>query len=189
MGRVVELAESPAGRRLRIDPGGLAGPFQEGESIAVSGCCLTLVGTETPLTFDVVGETLARTTIGGLSAGDRVNLERSVRPETLMGGHIVQGHVDGVGEVVRVQDDPQDWRLTLRSPADLLPCIVPKGSVTVEGVSLTIARVEGDILEIALIPTTLERTTLGALASGDRCNIETDIVARTVVHWLGRQQS
>lgn len=171
-------------------------PMEDGESICVSGVCLTLVGEPNDagdLAFDVVAETLARTTLGRLAVGSGVNLERSLTAADLMGGHVVQGHIDGTGEVVRVQEG-DDWRVWIRPGRgtmgeELMEYIVPKGGVCVEGVSLTVAGVEGEggrptVFQVALIPTTLARTTLAELKAGDRVNLETDVMARTVVHWL-----
>jgi riboflavin synthase len=137
------------------------------------------------LRFDVVPETLARTTLGGLAAGSRVNLERAATAATLMGGHVVQGHVEGVGEVRAVRTEGE-WRVTIKVPNELMPCITPKGSIAVEGVSLTVASVDvtASTLDVALIPTTLEVTTLGGLKPGSRVNLETDIMARTIVHYM-----
>ena len=137
------------------------------------------------LEFDAIPETLAQTSLGGLKPGSRVNLEHAVTAATLMGGHVVQGHVDAVG-VVEGVDTADGWRLGLTLPEAAMQFVIPKGSVTVEGVSLTIAAVDTNAnrFEVALIPTTLEKTTLGGLAPGDRCNVETDIMARTIVHWL-----
>ncbi|HZW11340.1 MAG TPA: riboflavin synthase [Phycisphaerales bacterium] len=185
-GRISSMERTSAGRRLLIDPRGWAHAPRAGDSICVSGCCLTLAAPVGPgglLAFDVIPESLARTTLGGLGAGGIVNLESSVTAATPMDGHVVQGHVEGVGEVVGLQNDGE-WRVRVVPPRELMPCIVPKGSIAVEGVSLTIAAVEPGAgwFEVALIPTTLGRTTLGSLAPGSRVNIETDILARTVVH-------
>lgn len=170
-------------------------PMEAGESICVGGVCLTLVeATGGGLAFDVVRETLDRTTLGRLAAGSRVNLERSLTANDLMGGHVVQGHIDGTAEVLRV-DAVDDWRVWLRpgrgpGGEDLMQYVVPKGSICVEGVSLTVAGVEPgpggrpEAFWVALIPTTLARTTLAALKPGDRANLETDVQARTIVHWL-----
>lgn len=196
----LEMAGGASGARIVIDTGGWEYQARRGDSVAVNGCCLTVAEVdERILEFDAVAETLAKTTLGlfgsGSEAGTRVNLERSLAAGDLMGGHVVQGHVEGIGEVVRVQAGP-DYRLTIRPPRELMAAIVPKGSVTVDGVSLTVARVGGsrggeepqrghlDSFAVALIPTTLEMTTLGMLREGSKVNIETDVVARAVVHWL-----
>jgi riboflavin synthase len=158
-----------------------------GESIAVNGCCLTLAAPSGGglLEFDVVQETLDKTTLGGLRTGDTVHLEASCTPETLLGGHIVQGHVDGVGEVLSTE--PSDaYRIRVRPPHHLIEYCVPKGSIAIEGVSLTLADVNAKDcwFEVALIPTTLEKTHLGKLRAGSRINLECDVLSKTVVHWL-----
>lgn len=185
MGRVRETRPTIAGAGLAIDPLGWDHRPQPGESIAVSGCCLTLVGppSDGTLGFDVVAETLGKTTLGGLRPGDAVNLERSLRASDLIGGHLVQGHVDGVGVVERVAEGGER-RVTIRPPTALMRYMIPKGSVAIDGVSLTIAETRPDagVIEIALIPVTLERTTLGALRPGDRVNVESDAITKTVVH-------
>lgn len=179
-------ARGPASR-LRIDPGGWDHRPAAGDSISVSGCCLTVAGpveADGVWPFDVVSETLSKTTLGVLRAGDEVNLEHSCRADTLMGGHIVQGHVEGVARVSAVSAESGDWRVEFEPPAELMPFMVPKGSVTVDGVSLTIARVSERSFGVALIPTTLQKTTMGALRTGGHVNIETDVIVRTVVHYL-----
>ncbi|MDQ7013404.1 MAG: hypothetical protein Q9O74_05855, partial [Planctomycetota bacterium] len=277
-GRVVGVERVAAGVRLRVEPEGTpgspggtpgspGGTPRPGDSICVSGCCLTVADRGTGsqpvyvapassrcadgvLAFDVVPETLARTTLGGLEPGDVVHLEPSVTASTLLDGHVVQGHVEGVGVVVGVGVGVGgEYRIRIAPPAGLMPCLVPKGSVAVDGVSLTIAAVspvapastpvapasspvapassrcptanppvapasspvapassrctaanppvapassrcpaaggaDGGWFEVALIPTTLELTTLGGLVVGSRVNLETDILARTVVHVL-----
>jgi len=191
VGVIERIEPSPNGRRLLVDPADWTHRPDPGESIGVNGCCLTLAAppaeTGGRLAFDVISETLARSTLGRLESGARVNLERSLRADDLMGGHVVQGHVDGVGEVVEIRPDPADWRVRIRPPAPLLDEIVHKGSIAVEGVSLTIARLVGDDFEIALIPTTLRETTLGELETGSAVNLETDVLAKTVVHFLRRR--
>jgi riboflavin synthase len=185
---VVRSAEkSAAGRRLVIDPGGWEHRPGAGESISVCGACLTQAGEFTgDLVFDVVPETLAKTTLGELEAGSKVNLERSLAAGDLIGGHFVQGHVDGVGTVERVETEGE-WRVRVAAPGAVAGYLVPKGSIAVEGVSLTLAAVDGDSFEIALIPTTLEETTLGELGAGDRVNLEADTLAKTVATLLERR--
>lgn len=188
VGRVDSLTPIAAGLRLRIDPQGWAHRPEPGESIAVNGVCLTCHArpNELPmLAFDAVPETLTRTTLGSLAPGSPVNLEHSLRADSLLGGHLVQGHVDALGTVERVVRKPE-WRVRIRTPESLTPLVVPKGSIAVDGVSLTIASAEPGraVFEVALIPVTLERTTLGLLVEGSHVNLETDIIARTVVHAL-----
>lgn len=184
---VEPLASAPGGP---VWPEGTpaAGPWVEGESIAVHGVCLTLVrppAPGAPLEFDVIPETLAKTTLGEMALGARVHLERAARASTLMGGHVVQGHVDGVGRVLSITTD-RGWRAKISVPAHLAAYLVPKGSVAVDGVSLTLAEVfpAEHAFEIALIPTTLAKTTLGALSPGAPVHIECDPMAKTIVHYL-----
>lgn len=187
VGRVATIEPAGAGARLAIDRRGWSHHAAAGESIAVSGCCLTCTAdapADDPLRFDVVRETLDRTTIGALHPGDPVNLEHAVRADTLMGGHFVQGHVEGVAVVRAVTDGDHAWRVEFEPPPGLMPCIAPKGSICVAGVSLTIASVTPATFAVALIPETLERTTLGAVRPGDACNVETDIIARQVVRYM-----
>lgn len=191
MGRVAARHPSPAGERLVIDVSGWSHTPTHGESIAVQGCCLTAAEVPQPgaeprhVAFDVIPETLAKTTLGMLEPGSRVHLEASATLATLLGGHLVQGHVDGVGSVESVLTEGQ-WRVRIQTPAALMEYMAPKGSVCLEGVSLTIADVSpGEAwFEVALIPTTLEKTTLGGLRKGSKVNLECDAIAKTVVHWL-----
>ncbi|MBL8745571.1 MAG: riboflavin synthase [Phycisphaerae bacterium] len=186
-GRVERLVASPAGVSLRVGAAAWGHRPSLGESIAVNGVCLTVaedVGSDGTMRFDVVSETLSKTTLGRLREGAEVNLEHACRADSLLGGHIVQGHVDGVGRVAEVRGDAGDWRMEIELDAGLMPFIVPKGSVCVEGVSLTIASVADKSFGVALIPTTLEKTTLATLRAGDGVNIETDVVAKTVVNYL-----
>ena len=193
IGRIAALQPNASGLHLVIDrqgwsPVGIS--FAPGDSVGVSGVCLTLVACDArTLAFDVIAETLATSKLGELQVGDRVNLEPCLTAQMQLGGHFVQGHVDGVGLVARVQNSANEWRTTIAPPAELLDYIVPKGSVALDGVSLTIAAVTRDSFEVALIPTTLERTTLRELRPGDRINIETDILARTIVHFLQRRRA
>lgn len=192
-GRIAALDPTPTGARLVVDPLGWSPrgiTFSHGDSICVSGVCLTLVAQDAGrLAFDVVAETLAKTKLGDLAIGSDVNLEPSLTPTTQLGGHFLQGHVDGVGNVTDVNTRTDDYRVTIEPPVALMDYIVPKGSVAIDGVSLTIASVSRGAFEVALIPTTLSLTTLGALAKGSRVNLESDVVTRTIVHWLRRQTS
>lgn len=196
MGQLVSADATPAGRRLVIDIGDWrAQPTPvAGDSVCVSGVCLTLLPpepreSEHMMAFDVITETLNLTTLGDLAPGARVNLEPSLTGSTPLGGHFVQGHVEGVGRVVRVQDSPSDWRIEIEPPSDLLDCIAPKGSATVDGVSMTVAAVSATTFEVAVIPTTLSMTTLGQVKAGTRINVETDIIARSVVHYQRRVET
>ncbi len=153
-----------------------------GASVAVNGVCLTVVGDDDgALAFDLSDETLARSSLGRLEPGDPVNLERPVTLATRLGGHLVQGHVDGVGEVTGLERDPAGGAiLTVRLPAALQRYVVEKGSIALDGVSLTVAVVHPDAISVALIPHTLEVTTLGVAAPGDTVNLEIDLIAKYV---------
>ena len=191
-GRVAAIDANAFGLRLGLETP--AGGFHQGyvpehgHSICVSGVCLTVAEADRQagLTFDVIAETLDKTTLGELGAGDAVNLEPSVTPNQPLGGHFMQGHVDGVGEVVAVHDGDDEWRTTVRPPAELMPYVISKGSIAIDGVSLTIAAVHDDAFDVALIPTTLDLTTLGDQGVGGRVNLEADILAKTVVATLQR---
>jgi riboflavin synthase alpha subunit len=190
LGILSRVAETDAGKRLTVSLAELAAaPISPGDSICVSGVCLTVVGVANGnAQFDVITETLNRSTLGRHNVADRLNLELSLRPDSFIGGHFVQGHVDAVGTVAAVHEQPSDWRITIKVSSEHMPAIVPKGSIAVDGVSMTIASVDKNTFTIAVIPTTLEHTTLGMLRAGDSVNIETDILARTVVHWLQLQR-
>jgi riboflavin synthase len=191
LGTILESAETGAGKRLTVGLGELAGrPVAHGDSVCVSGVCLTAVsgggaGADR-VQFDVITETLNRSTLGRRKVGDKVNLELSLQPQSYVGGHFLQGHVDAVGFVKAVQEKAADWRITFGFPREFAALIVPKGSVAVDGVSMTLAEVNtpASTFTLAVIPTTLAKTTLAHVRVGDTVNIETDIVARTVVHWL-----
>jgi riboflavin synthase len=159
-----------------------------GDSVAIDGACLTVVaGSETALVFDVVPETVVRSTLGSLEAGSRVNVEPALRASDPLGGHMVQGHVEAVGEVRSVEAEALGQRVWIGAPPRVLRCCVEKGSITVSGVSLTIAAVSGDAFAVALVPHTIAVTTLGRLKPGDRVNLETDVVARYVERLLPGQ--
>ncbi|MGZ8567305.1 MAG: riboflavin synthase [Actinomycetota bacterium] len=169
--------------RLSVRCATVTADSRAGASVAVNGVCLTVVErTERSLAFDLSDETMARTSLRRLSPGDPVNLERPVTLTSRLGGHMVQGHVDGVGEVVEMTPDPGETgsRVRLRLPADLLRYVVEKGSLTVDGVSLTVAEVFLDGVAIALIPHTLAVTTLGSAGPGDPVNLEVDVIAKYV---------
>lgn len=193
VGTVVRLDEVGHGRRLVIDPGGWSYAPKEGDSISVSGCCLThapAAGEEGTgmLAFDVVAETLRKTSLGSLGPGARVNLEPCLTPSDPIGGHFVQGHVDGLARVVEIHRAGGEHRVTLEVDETLMQWIVPTGSVALDGVSLTVASVEGERerFAVALIPTTLRRTTLGELAEGGVVNVEGDVLVKAAVSWLVR---
>lgn len=160
-----------------------------GDSIAVNGVCLTVTTKSADgFTADVMQETLNRSTLGNLAAGDPVNLERPVTMATRLGGHMVQGHVDGMGEVTE-REVSDNWEVvTIKPPKDLLKYIVEKGSITVDGTSLTIASVNAAVFTVSLIPETLSKTTLGIRQVGDKVNLEVDVMAKYVEKLIGAQQ-
>jgi riboflavin synthase len=189
-GRVTAIEPGPAATRLTVEPGGpLDGetrPPRLGDSIALAGVCLTVAELDgRSLRFDLVPETLRCTKLGRLAVGDRVNLEPAVAPHQPLGGHFMQGHVDALAQVLDLASAGEETRLSIALSEALRDYVTPKGSIAIDGVSLTVAAVRDDRFEIALIPTTLEHTTLGELAAGDAVNIETDMITRAVVQWLG----
>jgi riboflavin synthase len=158
---------------------------KDGESIAVNGVCLTVAEiTPRGVGFDVIKETLDKTNLGSLGPGDEVNVERSLRVGDRIDGHFVQGHVDGTGLLADQINSPNEVRLTITAPDHLAKFLAPKGSISIDGVSLTIASVQGNVFDVALIPTTLRLTTLGSREIGWRFNLEADILSKTIVHYL-----
>lgn len=182
----VEAAEGgETGVRLRVHAPATAGDAAVGDSIAVNGVCLTATAVEDGnLSFDAVPETLGRSSLARLGAGSAVNLESALRAGEPFGGHIVQGHVDGVGDVSSLVREGDGKRLEIEAPAELLRYCVQKGSIAVEGVSLTIAELTAGSFVVALVPHTLAGTTLGALESGDAVNLEVDVLAKYVERLL-----
>ncbi len=192
-GKVERIETASHGASLLIRPTDWNHTPEHGESIAVNGCCLTVANppgqpVAGTLRFDVIPQTLRLTTLGGLQPGDVVNLEHSVTPATLLGGHLVQGHVDGVGMARRVETEATEWRLRITPPSDLMDLIIPQGSITIDGVSLTIAQVDGDSFDVTLVPTTLGKTNLRRIGSDQptRVNLEVDHLVRIVQHLLRR---
>jgi riboflavin synthase alpha subunit len=177
-GHVVSADRNGAGVHLRIAAAETA-QAAPGDSISVSGCCLTVTKADgDALEFDAVPETIARTTLGMLGPGAEVNLEPALRAGEPLGGHFVQGHVDGCAQVIAFDREGDGARLRLQLPAELHRYCVEKGSLAVDGVSLTIATLRDDTVEIALVPFTLEHTTLGALSPCDKVNVEVDLLAK-----------
>jgi riboflavin synthase len=188
--RVVGVADGPKFRRITLPRDAGWDDVRAGESIAINGVCLTVaeLGNET-LGFDVIQETLDKTNLGLLTKADEVHVERSLRIGDRIDGHFVQGHVDGTARLVEQVCDEREWRLTVQPPAELMKFIAPKGSVALDGVSLTVAKVDANTFEVALIPTTVQLTALANRAIGWPYNLETDIVSKTVVNWLERQEA
>ncbi|MBT8198618.1 MAG: riboflavin synthase [Acidimicrobiia bacterium] len=174
--------------RLTLKTGDITDGLAVGDSVAVAGTCLTVVALEADsLSVDVITETLRRTALGSYQAGDGVNVERAMAASGRFDGHIVQGHVDGTGTVISVKDEPGQRTVRVAVPDSLMGYVVEKGSITLDGVSLTVAAVGPDWLEVALIPHTLEVTTLGTNETGDLINIEVDILAKYVERLMRRQ--
>jgi riboflavin synthase len=184
IGKVRAVRDTDRDRRFEIETRFDLSTVELGASIAHAGCCLTVVEKGADwFAVEVSGETLDKTTLGDWASGHRVNLERAARVGDELGGHIVSGHVDGVGEVVSVRSEGGSHRVQVRVPRPLHRYIAPKGSITVEGVSLTVNEVEDDVFGVNLIPHTWEVTTLGDLKSGARVNLEIDMLARYLARW------
>lgn len=184
IGRVRAVRETNRDRRFEIETRFDLATIDLGASISHAGCCLTVVEKgEGWFAVEVSGETLAKTTLGGWREGDPVNLERAARVGDELGGHIVSGHVDGVGEVLSVEPEGGSHRVRIRVPAPLHRFIAPKGSITVEGVSLTVNEVEDDVFGVNIIPHTWDVTTLGGLKPGAQVNLEIDMLARYLARW------
>jgi riboflavin synthase len=184
LGRVEAVEQTADAARLRV-AGVALDDLHPGDSVSVNGVCLTAADLHADgFTADVMQETLRRSTLGRLSAGDPVNLERAVTPTTRLGGHIVQGHVDGVATVAARRPAEQWDEVDLALPEGLAAYVVEKGSITIDGVSLTVASIVADVVTVSLIPETLRRTTLGQRAVGDQVNVEVDILAKYIEKML-----
>lgn len=190
LGTVRVMRSTGAGSRLVIEEPTLAQGLQLGESVAVNGTCLSVVQfDDRQFSFDVGPETLLRTNLGELQAGERVNLERSLRFADRLGGHLVQGHIDGVGHIDARQESGEWVTMWFRCPRELASQMVSKGSVAVDGISLTLVDVEAERFSVALIPHTLAVTTLGFKGVGAAVNLETDLLAKYVWKYLQLRQS
>jgi len=184
MGRVRKVEPTDRDRRYEIETAWDTATLDLGASVSHAGCCLTVVETGPGwFAVEVSGETLSKTTLGDWKAGDRVNLERAAKLGDELGGHIVSGHVDGLGRVVSVAPEGGSHRLVIAAPAPLHRYIAAKGSITIDGVSLTVNTVEGRAFGLNIIPHTWSETTLGALKAGDSVNIEIDMLARYLARW------
>jgi riboflavin synthase len=180
LGEIRDLERSDDGARLRISTR-LAGEIHEGDSVAVNGVCLTATTVQDGLfAAEVMNQTLALTSLRAVAPGSRVNLELALRPSDRLGGHVVQGHADGVGRITEVSDDGFALRLSIEAPDDLLRYVVAQGSIAVDGVSLTVAELQDRCFTVSLIPETRERTNLGAAQPGQTVNLEVDVLAKYV---------
>jgi len=188
VGHIAELQRKGNDLRLRIATGKLdLSPVKLGDSIAVSGVCLTVVDRPGDgFWADVSGETLSRTVLGDLGIGARVNLEQALTPSSRLGGHLVSGHVDGIGRVVGFAPDGRSWRLDIQAPAELARYIAVKGSICVDGISLTVNSVEGALFGLNIVPHTLQETTIADYKIDRRVNLEVDIIARYLERLLAR---
>ena len=186
--QVVGIAKGPKFTRIT-----LASDWPDvrsGESVAVNGACLTVaeIG-QGQIGFDVIAETLSKTNLGLVKAGDRVHVERAMRVGDRIDGHFVQGHVDGTARLVERIASEQEWRLVIEAPLELMKYVVPKGSVCLDGVSLTVAGLSKAGFEVALIPTTLAVTELGNREIGWPYNLEADVLSKTIISWLERREA
>ena len=185
VGRIESLERNAGGARLRLHAGPLAASLAVSGSVAVNGCCLTVVDLSgETFAADLSAETLRRTAFAEIKPGTRVNLERPLAAGKELGGHFVQGHVDGVGRVVRLSPEGPDCWLGVRVPAEIERYIAVKGSIAIDGISLTVAGIAGGIVEAAIIPFTYANTNLRSLAPGDAVNLEADILAKYVERLL-----
>jgi riboflavin synthase len=187
VGRVVATEGGADGRAIVVEAPATADGASVGDSVSIDGVCLTAERVEAgTIRFHAVAETLGRTTLGGLAPGDGVNVEPALRAGEPLGGHLVQGHVDGVGAIGSVEAEGEGLRVVVEAPDAILRYCVEKGSITVDGVSLTVAELLGDAFAIALVPHTLAATTLGDLVPGQAVNLEVDVLAKYVERLLGQ---
>jgi riboflavin synthase len=193
VGKIDSLELAKDGGRLRIslpDAADFAASTKLGDSISVNGCCLTVVEFDKDhFSADLSGETLRRTSFGEKKSGDLVNLEKPLAANARLGGHFVQGHVDGIGRVTRLQPEGDNWWLSVRVPEDQRRYVAEKGSIAIDGISLTVARWQEGIADIAIIPFTYTHTNVRAMSPHDAVNIETDILAKYVESLLAKQKS
>lgn len=183
--KVKSVKAGPGQMRLTIDLGDMAETTAIGDSIAINGACLTVTKLQNTLAdFDLSDETLQKTTLNGLKSGTEVNIERALSANARFGGHFVQGHIDGVGKIKKIQRKQQFADIDIQAPAELLKQMIVKGSVAINGISLTITDIDKDSFRVALIPETLNNTTLGTTSPGTAVNIETDMIVKTLQAYL-----
>ena len=187
LGVLAGAEEAGGGRRLVVQAPETAARTSAGDSVSINGCCLTATAIDAgSIAFDVVPETVARSTLGDLVPEDRVNVEPAIRAGEALGGHYVQGHVDAVGRIQSVEAEGEGLRVFVEAPDDVLRYCVEKGSITVDGVSLTVAELAPDAFAVALVPHSLAETTLAALEPGQRVNLEADVLAKYVERLIAR---
>jgi riboflavin synthase len=186
VGRIERVQRLGDSMRISVDLGPICADCRAGDSIAVNGACLTIAEIAGSIaTFDVSGETLSKATLGKLTAGTIVNIERAMKADGRFGGHFVQGHIDGTARIENIDRRGEFWRIYFAAEADLLEQMVNKGSVAVDGISLTVAGIDQNGFEVAVIPETIKRTNLKNSKAGDIVNIETDLIVKTVKKHLG----
>lgn len=180
VGSIASMQDVGGDKRVRLNTNDLPlADVELGDSIAVSGVCLTVIKKHSDgFSADVSGETLSRTGLGNLKKSSSVNLEKAVTPTTALGGHLVSGHVDGIGEIIKRQEDARSVRFSVRAPAALARYIAEKGSICIDGISLTVNAVNGDVFELNIVPHTLKQTTMNGFDVGTKVNLEVDIIAR-----------
>jgi riboflavin synthase len=193
VGKIESLEHGKDGGRLRVSlsaSGELAASMRLGDSISVNGCCLTVIEFDADhFSADLSGETLRRTSFGEKKPGNLVNLEQPLAANARLGGHFVQGHVDGIGRITRLQPEGDNWWLSVRIPEDQRRYVAEKGSIAIDGISLTVARWQEGIAHVAIIPFTYAHTNIRAMSPHDPVNIETDILAKYVESLLAKQKS
>src|SRR5215218_7460917 len=188
LGTLTSFEKNSGGARMTVGAELVVSDAAEGDSISVNGVCLTALDiTRDSFSADLSQETLDRTTLGNLKEGSRVNLERAVTPQTRLGGHIVQGHVDGRGTYLSAESDGEFWTVRIGFPPEMAKYLVYKGSVCVEGISLTVASLGDSYFDIAIIPKTWELTNLSTLKAGDPVNLEADVIAKYVERMMGQR--
>jgi len=190
LGAIAAVEKHAAGSRITIAAAVVTSDIHNGDSISVNGVCLTALDvSSTSFAADVSPETLDKTTLGSLNTGSPVNLERAMLPTTRLGGHIVQGHVDGRGTFISATTEGDFWTVRIGFPTEIAKYLVHKGSVAVEGISLTIAALADDYFDIAVIPKTWEMTNLSSLVPGDAVNLEADVIAKYVERMIGLREN
>ncbi|HEY3297306.1 MAG TPA: riboflavin synthase [Armatimonadota bacterium] len=186
-GKIARISPNAGGLRIVVDAPKISGMIEVGDSVSVNGSCLTAVIISPPvIEFDAVRETVVRTTISGLKPGDRVNLEPALRVGDELGGHMVLGHVDGMGSISGITESGSETRFRIQAGPGIMQYVVEKGSIAVDGISLTVADLNDDWFEVAVIPHTIENTTLAEKRTNNTVNLETDIIGKYVFKYVGK---
>ena len=184
-GIIKQIVPLGSGRRLTITANRIFDDLKIEDSVCISGVCLTIVAIDkASFTVEAVGATLEKTTLGDYRKGRSVNLERALRIGDRLGGHLVQGHVNGIGKITKIQKQIENWMMEIALPGELYKYVISEGSIAVDGVSLTVADLSGGLIRLSLIPYTINHTTFSHSVAGDRCNVETDIIGKYVEHLI-----